>query len=74
MSVLQGVSNIIYGMGLMGAQWNQMGDAYTDAAYAAVVAGFGVAVQRRGTVRVVGIIAFLILCYKHSVIEALHHL
>ena len=51
-----------------------MGDAYTDAAYAAVVAGFGVAVQRRGTVRVVGIIAFLILDYKDSVIEAFYHL
>ena len=42
------MSNIIYGMGLMGAEWHSMGAAYTDAASTAVVASFGVAVQRRG--------------------------
>jgi hypothetical protein len=35
-------------MGLMGADWHSMGSAYTDAASTAVVASFGVAVQRRG--------------------------
>ena len=45
---LKGVSNIIYGMGLMGADWHTMGDSYTEAASEAVVASFGVAVQRRG--------------------------
>lgn len=46
--ITQGVSNIIYGMGLMGADWHCMGGEYTEAALAAVVASFGVAVQRRG--------------------------
>lgn len=35
-------------MGLMGADWHSMGASYTDAAFTAVVASFGVAVQRRG--------------------------
>ena len=35
-------------MGLMGADWHTMGDSYTEAASEAVVASFGVAVQRRG--------------------------
>ena len=35
-------------MGLMVADWHSMGSAYTDAASTAVVASFGVAVQRRG--------------------------
>lgn len=42
------MSNIIYGMGLMGADWHYMGKDYTDAAQAAVVASFG-GQQRRGS-------------------------
>jgi hypothetical protein len=72
--VPQGVSNIIYGMGLMGAQWHQMGDAYTTAASAAVVAGFGVAVQRRGTVTVVVLFTALTLIKAQRSMKALHHL
>jgi hypothetical protein len=72
------VSNIIYGMGLMGAQWHQMGDAYTTAASAAVVASFGVAVQRRGTVTVVVIVIVIVTpftpCNAQRAVKSLHHM